>query len=719
MPLDKYERKDSIEQTSVVPGSGYRAAGEMWGQVGKTARIAEDVVYEHDLKKAEQTGGAEGEKAVWVDPDTNTPHVVGTLPDGTRPYAVAYRKAAEGRYQAELGLASMAKAAELGNTYSANPEAFRHSWAGYMKGITDSVPESIRPDTDLMLKEAGVKKYYQLQQEDFQRTMQEGKVATLNLVDAFERDSVDTLRGSGLAGGSPQFLHDKFNQAHSMLADQVSSGILTPQEGNTRYQDFKFRMMRGMISGEAIKMVTGDKPAKDGDVDKFLDSFKRTPSQDVDDFQRDQIANFAKGEVATELTKIKAKQNEAIGAAKRQAKDAQDTWWKGENYALDERQVMRIAEFTGDSEVVANTYAALNARSTIKEFNALSPQQQEARISELNKPGAEQTPDTLKLREKLETEYTKTSKAIESGETLQLASGRGFVTTDPIDFTNPTTLQKRAADVNSVDHIMGAESKPLLPTEKEKTIRLLDGSDSEGKIDLYRNMKENMGQDITMRAMRQIGQDRPATAMAMTLSDDAPDVARTILMGDLALKADKNILGESNQYATGFQSYIGTALQGDDTLRNAVYQSALAVQADGKKRNPGLGLSDFQKAIDTVTGGIAEYHNFKTIVPKRGMSSGDFEYLVDGLSTEQFWQAAGGHKLVTLSGQEVVASTITGGKRGIFEWVGDGQYILKLNINNSLSGQTVFMANEKGELIKDESGRPVPAELNLKSFVGE
>lgn len=719
MPLTKYERKDSISQQSVIPASGFAATAAAWDEVGKTSSLIGRMATEQGVKHAQQSGQQEGQKAIWVDPDTNVPHVVGTLPEGTRPYAIEYRKAAEGRYQAELGLSSFAKVSELGNQYSSDPEAFRHSWAGYAKGVTENLPDEIKPGTDLLLKEIGVKKYYEIQQEDFQRTKQEGKVATLNLVDAFEKDSVDTLRSSGLAGGSPEFLHDKFNQAHSLLSDQVNSGILTPQEGNTRYQDFKFRMMRGMISGEAIKMVTGDKPVKDGDVDKFLDNFKRTPSQDVDDFQRDQITNFAKGEVATELSKLRAKQNEVIGAAKRQAKDAQDTWWKGENYALDEQQVMRIAEFTGDSEVVANTYAALNAKSTIKGFNSLSPQEQEAKMAELNKPGAEQTPDTLKLREKLETEYTKTSKAVESGETLQLASGRGLVTTDPIDFANPATLQKRASDVANVDQIMGAQSKPLLPAEKEKTIRLLDGSDSEGKIDIYRNMKENMGQEITMRAMRQIGQDRPAAAMAMTLSDDAPDVARTILMGDLALKADKTILGESGQYNTGFQNYIGTALQGDDTLRNAVYHSALAVQADGKKRNPDLGLGDFEKAIDTVTGGIAEYHNFKTIVPKRGMSSGDFEDLVDGLSTEQFRQAAGGHKLVTLSGQEVVASTITGGKRGIFEWVGDGQYILKLNINNSLSGQTVFMANEKGELIKDESGRPVPAELNLKSFVGE
>lgn len=714
MALKTYERKDSIEQAKVVSGSGYRAAADAWGEVGKAARITGELAAQEGVKRAEVAGESEGDKAVWVDPDTNTPHMVGTLPEGTRPYAVAYRKAAEARYQAELGLSSMAKAAELGNTHAMNPEGFRNSWAGYMKGITESVPESIRPGTDLLLKQMGTKKYYELQSQDYERTRNEAKVATLNLMDTFERDTVDTLRKSGLAGGSPEYLQAKTTQVESLINDQVKAGVISPEEGNNRIKDFKFRMMRGMISGEAIKMATSGN-AKG--VDKFLDEFKRTPSQEIDDYQRDQIASFAKGEVATEMAKAKADASAAMDAAKKQVKGAQETWWKGESYALDDQQVLRIAEATGDAELIADTQAALTARTVMKEFSVLSPQDQEAQINALKQPGQEQTPDTLKLREKLETVYSQTASAIDSGDTLQLATSRGLIKVDPLDPTNPATMQKRAADVIKVDQAMGAESNPLMPVEKDHFIKLFDGLDSEGKIALYGTMKKDMSEDLALRAMRQLGQERPAMAMAMAVSDDAPEVARQILMGDLALQADKNVLGGSEEYPGEFQSYVGTAIQGDDTLRNAIFQSALAVHADMKKRNPELSTTDFSKAIDIVTGGIAEYNGFKTIVPKRGMTEGDFEDLIDGLTDEQFRQAAGNRKLVTLTGQEVSADLIH--SRANLEWIGDGQYILKLNISDSLSGQTVFLADDKGQVIKDQWGRPVPAELNLKSFVGE
>ena len=40
-------------------------------------------------------------------------------------------------------------------------------------------------------------------------------------------------------------------------------------------------------------------------------------------------------------------------------------------------------------------------------------------------------------------------------------------------------------------------------------------------------------------------------------------------------------------------------------------------------------------------------------------------------------------------------------------------------MNNELNAQTVFMAGPDGKIMLDENGAAIPAEINLKPFVGE
>jgi len=165
MALDRYERKDSIERGSVVPATGLRAVANSWADVGRTAGKLRDQFADEKAELEKIRGKEEGERAVWVDPETNIPQIVGTLPEGTSPHALEYRKAAEARYQAELGLSSMTKVAQLSNENYGNPEGFRNAWAGYTKGIVDNVPGAIRPGTDLLLKQVGTEQYAKMQMD--------------------------------------------------------------------------------------------------------------------------------------------------------------------------------------------------------------------------------------------------------------------------------------------------------------------------------------------------------------------------------------------------------------------------------------------------------------------------------------------------------------------------------------------------------------------------
>lgn len=707
MPLEKYKSQDSIKQVEIAKGSGLRAVGDMWEQVGKTGSAVADMAYEEGVRSDKIRGEEEGQRAIWTDPETGKVTNVGTLPSGTKPYDVAYRKAAEAQYQSELGLSAMTKMSELVNANQGNPEGFRHAAAGYMKGIVDSVPVPIKPSVDLMLKELAVKNYYHMQQDHFEQVRGEAKVSTMNLVDAYEKDTVDQLRTTGLAGGTPEFLNERISRTQGLLNDQVKSGILTPEEANKRLEDYRFRLVRGTITGEALKMT---KAGKANEVDGFLDEFRRTKNGMVDDYQRGLISDFAHDEVKTELTRAKTEQSAALQAAKRQVKDASEVWWKGERYAVDDAEVMRTAQATGDIEVVKDAQAALTARTAMKSFSLQRPQEQQRILSDMGTGGAE-TPDSLKLKEKLGGIYKETESAISSGDTLPLASRRGIVTADPIDPAQPATMQKRALDIKKADQFFGVESNPLQPVEKAQLVKAFDGLDSEGKIALYDTLKQNMGYDLTQRAMHQLGQDRPAMAVAMSISDDDPAVARKILIGDLTLKESKgSAVGEQTDLRQTYAGHGGGIFAADPVAYEAHYQAALALFAETRKSNPEADSGDFEKAIDTVMGGVIERNGVQTVPPKRGMSQDDFDALIDGMKAADFQHAAGGHKLAYLNGAEVGADTIH--DKGIFQWVG-GNYILKLSVGGTPDGETVFLAGDDGKLLKDKWGRPIPAELSL------
>ena len=150
-------------------------------------------------------------------------------------------------------------------------------------------------------------------------------------------------------------------------------------------------------------------------------------------------------------------------------------------------------------------------------------------------------------------------------------------------------------------------------------------------------------------------------------------------------------------------------------MRNAAYEAAKSLYAERKKRGENLTPADFSKVVDRVTGGVAEVNGFKTVVPVRGMDEDGFKRLIDKMTTADFIRAAGGKKLVTSNGEEVPASLIQ--DSGIFEWVGNGQYLLSIDIGSISNGRAVYLADEKGNILKDKQG-PLDALLDMRALAG-
>ena len=700
MALQKYEGQDSIKLGSVVPATGLRAVADSWADVGRTAGKLQAKAGDDLDQQAKIRGKQEGERAVWVDPKTNIPQIVGTMPEGTSPHALEYRAAAEARYQAELGLSSMTKIAELSNANMGNPEGFRNAWAGYTQGITDNVQETIKPGTELLLKKLGTEQYAKMQMDDFNVTREQAKVTAVNTLDAFSKNVVDTLRRTGVAAGTDSYMQSSLSVVEGLLNDQVKARTMTPDEANKTMEFERFKLVRGMISGETIKMAKEGKAAQ---IPAFLDEFQRGDNKMVDDYQRQQISAFAEREVSNEMTRVKAAAAQQLATTKQTVKDASETWMKGETYAIDDAKVFQMAQDTGDPQVLKDAQTAYVNGTMISQFNTLPPQEQGDQLQQMGK-GA-QTSDSLKTREAMEASYRSTLSAIQSRDTLELASKRGIVAMDPIDWATPATWQKRRSDVGIADQHFGVASNPLTPTEREQLESQLQGMDSNGKMQLYSQMQANMGDDIAERAITQIGDKRPADWIALSISNEAPDVSRQIMLGDHALQASSGkVLPDTTNLFTDFNSYVGTAVVDDPKLSNGIYAAARAYHAANVARGVD---ADFSDAIDAVTGGIANINGFKTIVPKRGMTSDQMNHMVDTMSEADLASITGGKKVVTMDGTEVPIDTIR--DKAVLEWAGDGRYGLSLNVAGS--PMAVFFLESDGKL----SG----AQIDLKPIIGK
>ncbi len=475
MPLETYNRSTSIEPGRIVSGAGYESVSRMWDNVGRLSNNITDTAFtfaDKNQKALEQEGKQAGEKAVWVDPDTNQPQVVGTLPEGTRPYALAYRKAAEARYTAQLGLSSLTKLSDISNANSTNPESFRASWDGYSKGITDSVPEEFKNGVDLLLKEMGVREYYKLQTKDFERTKQEAEISTFNLVDSLERNTVDSLRNTGLAGGTPEFLQGKIAETKALLDDQIQAGIITPAQGNERLKNFQQSLVRGVVTGEVLKLTDAKNVSG---AKKFLEDFVRTPNDMVNDVERNRIADYAYNEISAHVAKSNTQAKE----------DLQNTvTLLRNNKPVPKTEQERVVGSFTDAETQSLAAEEINRAASEGERNGklamAAPEDIQKMESDLlNRMNDTLSPDARRDATSALKEYMQFTQALEERNQLIKRDPAGYVlqhspTAGPVFNDYMQSVRQYSANPNNPDLLikMDESKKNYIQTMKAEQSRL-------------------------------------------------------------------------------------------------------------------------------------------------------------------------------------------------------------------------------------------------------
>ncbi|SEB73338.1 hypothetical protein SAMN05216178_2048 [Pseudomonas saponiphila] len=225
---------------------------------------------------------------------------------------------------------------------------------------------------------------------------------------------------------------------------------------------------------------------------------------------------------------------------------------------------------------------------------------------------------------------------------------------EPLDVSGIATPegQARLADqlahrydvVNSVRKAYGPEvaRSPWKPGEQAMLTAMLAQADDATKLQLFGSLAKAAptGADYAA-SIKPLAADQPITVMAGMAQfrdlkgEDGASVPKMLLQGQKIL-ADKSVLmPKENLLRAAFDEKVGQSIAPGTPQREQAYQGFKALYAStasaaGKTYEQGddLDKSTTQKAIDMITGGIAEHAKQKVVKPY-GMSDKMFSKTVD------------------------------------------------------------------------------------------
>jgi hypothetical protein len=213
----------------------------------------------------------------------------------------------------------------------------------------------------------------------------------------------------------------------------------------------------------------------------------------------------------------------------------------------------------------------------------------------------------------------------------------------------------------------------------------LSTADAAGKVRIFADLTSALPEPIRMATFSKLGKDGGGAmvdAYAGALYAQSPEAATAVVVGWDSIKADTRFDPAANgkDFSEAFDKALPAATFGIGartsdtgalgTMKNATravyaYRSALVGDTSGK-----LNEERLREAVHAVTGGVLRHNGGTLIAPVRGMSQGQFDGLLAGLSDDDLFGAT------TLGGAPITADYLR--NRAKLESIGDGQYLVLL-----------------------------------------
>lgn len=265
-------------------------------------------------------------------------------------------------------------------------------------------------------------------------------------------------------------------------------------------------------------------------------------------------------------------------------------------------------------------------------------------------------------------------------------------TPPPIDWTNGQSVVAGLSARATISQFASNnwETGPLSALDKQDVLTvkgILRQADAQTKASIYSGIA-TLPEDVRGATLAKMADKDPAgtaEVMAGSLMANAPDIAGSVFRGQSLMKIDKR--NDPEDEGAGSRLAYGNDL--DKALPASIFPKEARSRADGpyagilamvKARYADLAdNTDKSKeysqdrvnaAVADVTGGILGHNGGDLIAPTRGMSQGDFDRVLGGVTDADL------RGVQTLGGQPVTADYLRSNAQ--LESVKDGRYWVKL-----------------------------------------
>ena len=215
----------------------------------------------------------------------------------------------------------------------------------------------------------------------------------------------------------------------------------------------------------------------------------------------------------------------------------------------------------------------------------------------------------------------------------------------------------------------------------------LENPDPAVRARIFAALDQNLPEAVRNATLAKIGEKGPAAMISATagaLQREAPDIAASILRGQQAEQANKGYVPGQGAEHQAFTEHLGELLppsifslaaRTDPNGPMAVAAgaikaryadlSALANDTSGKYNADRL-----EQAVTDVTGGVLEHNGQKLIAPSRGMTQGQFDMVMAGITDRDLASVS------SLAGEPISADYLR--QNAQLESIGSGRYLVRL-----------------------------------------
>ena len=580
-------------QAQAADTSGAERMRSLAGVVGQAGDLAFQIGAKKRSAEGKLAGLEEGRAAVSEGRATEKKG------GGLSIFGNAYDQAAQGAYISSIGIDSKAKINQLAVDHADDPEAFGTLSQEYLKGVLASAsPDAydiINQDVTNRISTIGGK----LQSDYATKVIGESNDTMTIAKDELAIEASTFARQGDSAGaeGSKSLAFATIDQL------VVSGGMKGPKAAETK------RAITRDIREQKSSKKFDDIAEKDGLPAAFsaIEDMRNEIPKGHSPEEWDTYISSAQTELgrkASRLTAMKEKETKEAANAVKQYKKATEL-----GFEVDPIERARIQALANTPELKAE-FARINRVAAFsvlpaKDRDAIISSSQTGKLIDLEDYKS-MTASDLKLEE----------AAKKDGYTL--GAQQGLIEDIPFDATDPDSFAAKVSQAEVLSTHYNVAVSPLSDLEADALVLAIDGMTPSEKTQLA----------ITLSASPtvwgQVAQKNQGQfAMVGAIGD--PTVMQTVFRGQELVENKLNLPLIKSDYMPVFDDMVEDIYGADD--KRAILDSVLshyAVTGD----NENFDKSDFEAAIESVTGGVSKVNGFKVELP-RGVAEDDFEDFID------------------------------------------------------------------------------------------